>query len=125
MVMNYDRLTGLKTDEDFFKFICPTCKKDGLKIKDLITVIPVGISIRNELVSNDDLPRELAIMYNRNPTKREAIIMIANNTDKGELLIRCNQCGRIHINDEQIDKRSLRKWLNIHLPETMNLSLNR
>lgn len=125
MLLKYNRLTGLKTEETTeFKMICPHCGADANKDASKITVEIIGKSIRPDIIDNSDLPKELQRKFNMLPTKRQSILGHQTDTEKVFRRIKCNECNHdILLNDMKINTRALRQWCDKICPFVMDTKL--
>jgi uncharacterized protein YbaR (Trm112 family) len=120
----YDKLKNMETEEEYFDFICPECNSNGLK-KNVFTVKPLNISWKPDFQKNEDIQNPvMRDGYSKLPTLRQALLLAGNkNNDTQDVLIICNKCNNALSIPQKIPMNLLRKWINKHNEEYLDLIL--
>lgn len=121
----YDKLKNIKTEEQKFTFICPSCQSNGMK-KGVFTIKPLGISWKPDEVDNSDLPNQLRSFYDSLPSLKEALLLVCNkNNESINITIHCNKCDNSVPVYHKLDLPIIRKWINKNQDIVLDLRVNK
>lgn len=125
-MIKYDKLKNVEVEEKTFDFKCDSCGADGFK-KGIFDIKPLGVSWRPDFIDNSDIKNIGIRKYlDSLPTLRKAIEQsMKENLGSKNISVVCKNCNMCVSFEGKLKTSDVRKWMNKHLPNYIDLRIRR